>query len=170
MGPTRDYSFNIIEKIIMYREYKNIDDVVDIALAVLAVVGSDIRLDNEIKVSYREAYNKIKTLSFDEVKEIVVALTDDEEEVYLTPQTPQENYRKGVKLYLQKDYFEAVPCFQNAAIDKHPAAMHNLAVCYYYGHGVTKDMHQAYKLWHEASEAGLEKATVALKTCFNSET
>ncbi len=170
MGLNRDYSFAILERILMYREYKDIEDVLDISLAVMAVVGSDKRLSDEIKASYREARNKIKTLSFSEVQEIVTILKSNEEnESEEILGTSQDNYRKGVELYMKKSYYEAIPFFQNAAKEKHPAAIYNLAVCYYYGHGVTEDKIKARKLWDEASRAGIEAAGIALKTCYETE-
>ncbi len=170
MGPAVDYSFSIIERILMYRKYKSMEDVLDISLAVMAVIGGDKRFSDEIKASYREAHNKIKKLSFSEVQEIVAILTSNEEdESEEIPQTPQDNYRKGVELYKKKSYYEAVPLFQNAAKGNHPAAIYNLAVCYYYGRGVTEDKIKARELWNEASKAGIEAAGVALKTCYETE-
>ena len=64
---------------------------------------------------------------------------------------------------VQQDYEMAVLWYSKAAKMEHPAALYDLGICYYYGHGVAKNMDKAIELWKLSAEQEFEDAVKALK-------
>ena len=64
---------------------------------------------------------------------------------------------KGIEYYNNKDYANAVKCFQQAAEQGNADAQCHLGWCYYNGQGVTKDFQEAVKWYRKAAEQGNAK-------------
>lgn len=78
--PTVDYSFKILESILMLKDYGTKEDVLKYASAMAKVAESSEKYSISVKKSYREAYNKLNSLSFEEMQEIIAILKADEDD------------------------------------------------------------------------------------------
>ena len=63
-----DYSFKILEEILMLKKYDNREEVIELAETMVEVANKNEKASDSIKDSYKEALNKLKTLSFEEMK------------------------------------------------------------------------------------------------------
>jgi len=70
-----DYSFKILEEILMLKKYKSREEVLELANKMLEVANNNEKCSQNMKESYKEAYNKLNTLSFDEMNEIISILS-----------------------------------------------------------------------------------------------
>ncbi|MBR4002559.1 MAG: hypothetical protein IKI95_00630 [Clostridia bacterium] len=70
-----DYSFKILEEILMLKKYKNKEEVIALAESMVKVAEKNTKCSQPVKDSYREALNKLNTLSFDEMNEIIGILS-----------------------------------------------------------------------------------------------
>lgn len=70
-----DYSFKILEEILMLKKYNSREEVVELAETMVKVAEKNDKCSEEIKKSYREALNKINTLTYDEMNEIIGILS-----------------------------------------------------------------------------------------------
>ncbi len=70
-----DYSFKILEEILMLKKYNNREEVLALAEKMVEVANQNSKLSNTIKDSYKEAFNKLKTLSYEEMNEIINILS-----------------------------------------------------------------------------------------------
>ena len=70
-----DYSFKILEEILMLKKYKNKEEVIALAESMVKVAEKNNKCSQPVKDSYREALNKLNTLSFDEMNEIIGILS-----------------------------------------------------------------------------------------------
>lgn len=70
-----DYSFKILEEILMLKKYNNREEVLALAEKMVDVAKSNNKLSDTVKNSYQEALNKLKTLSYDEMNEIINILS-----------------------------------------------------------------------------------------------
>ena len=70
-----DYSFKILEEILMLKKYKNKEEVIALAESMVKVAEKNAKCSQPVKDSYREALNKLNTLSFDEMNEIIGILS-----------------------------------------------------------------------------------------------
>lgn len=70
-----DYSFKILEEILMLKKYNSREEVVETAEAMVRVAEKNEKCTDEIKKSYKEALNKINTLTYDEMNEIIGILS-----------------------------------------------------------------------------------------------
>jgi len=61
---------------------------------------------------------------------------------------------KGIEYYNNKDYANAVKCFQHAAEQGDAIAQNKLGNCYFDGEGVTKNFQEAVKWYRKAAEQG----------------
>ncbi|KAH3731335.1 sel1 repeat family protein [Pelomyxa schiedti] len=61
---------------------------------------------------------------------------------------------------------KAVTLYQTAAYAGHAGAMCNLALCYFTGKGVDRDIHKAVTLWQRAADAGHATAMYNLGVCY----
>ena len=76
-----DYSFKILEEILMLKKYNSKEEVISVAETMAKVANSSASCTPVIKDSYKEALNKLNTLSYDEMNEIIGILSsyDDED-------------------------------------------------------------------------------------------
>ncbi len=70
-----DFSFKILEEILMLKKYKTKDEVIAVAEIMQRIANNNKSYSQNIKDSYKEAYRKLKTLSFDEMNEIISILS-----------------------------------------------------------------------------------------------
>ena len=70
--------------------------------------------------------------------------------------------KEGKKLYSDKKYEQAIYWWQKAADAGDSGAQFNLAICYFYGDGVVKDIEKAVYWWQKAADAGNSAAQVSL--------
>lgn len=75
-----DYSFKILEEILMLKKYKNKEEVISVAEAMTKVAEKNEKCSPSVKDSYKEALNKLNGLSFDEMNEIISILTSYDDE------------------------------------------------------------------------------------------
>ncbi len=72
---TVDFSFKILEEILMLKKYKNKEEVIEVAETMQRIATSNKNYSQNVKDSYKEACRKLKTLSFDEMNEIISILS-----------------------------------------------------------------------------------------------
>lgn len=70
-----DYSFKILEEILMLKKYNNREEVIELAETMVDVANKNDKCSDTVKNSYTEALNKLKTLSFEEMNEIIGILS-----------------------------------------------------------------------------------------------
>ena len=75
-----DYSFKILEEVLMLKKYENKEEVIKAAEKMVKVANENSKCTQAIKDSYKEALNKLNTLSFDEMKEIINILSSYDED------------------------------------------------------------------------------------------
>ena len=75
-----DYSFKILEEILMLKKYTSREEVLKTAEKMIEVANNNKSLTKEIKDSYKEALNKLNTLSYDEMNEIINILSSYDED------------------------------------------------------------------------------------------
>ena len=75
-------------------------------------------------------------------------------------------YNLGCLWFERKWYEKAANAFEKAAKDNIPEALFNLAICYQYGLGVTKNIDKAADLYVEASELGYKDAEKKVEEFF----
>lgn len=75
-----DYSFKILEEILMLKKYNSREEVLKTAEKMVEVANNNGKLSKVIKDSYKEALNKLNTLSYDEMNEIINILSSYDEE------------------------------------------------------------------------------------------
>lgn len=69
-----DYSFKILEEVLMLKKYNSKEEVIAVAEAMSRVAQNNEKCSNDMKDSYKEALNKLNTLSYDEMNEIIEIL------------------------------------------------------------------------------------------------
>ena len=77
-----------------------------------------------------------------------------------------EYCKEGEKLYSDKKYEQAIYWWQKAADAGNSAAQKNLAICYFNGYGVEKDVEKAIYWWQKAADAGDSTAQYRLAFCY----
>ena len=77
--PKVDYSFKILESILMLRSFKDKDEVLKVANAMAKVADENPKYSVSVKTSYKEACNKLNSLTFEEMQEIITILKSDED-------------------------------------------------------------------------------------------
>jgi len=75
-----DYSFKILESILMLKKFNNKEEVIKIASAMAKVAEANPKYSASVKTSYKEACNKLNSLSFEEMEEIITILKNDDED------------------------------------------------------------------------------------------
>lgn len=75
-------------------------------------------------------------------------------------------YKKGEKLYNEKNYVEAVKYLREAAEKGHAKAQLALGECYYLGRGVSQDYAEMVKWYRKAAEQGNADAQCSLAICY----
>lgn len=66
-----DYSFKILEEVLMLKKYNSKEEVIAVAEAMSRVAQKNEKCSSSIKDSYKEALNKLNTLSYEEMNEII---------------------------------------------------------------------------------------------------
>ena len=74
-----DYSFKILESILMLRPFNSKEEVIKIATAMAKVADENPKYSVSVKTSYKEACNKLNSLTFEEMQEIITILKSDED-------------------------------------------------------------------------------------------
>jgi TPR repeat protein len=74
--------------------------------------------------------------------------------------------QKGVELYEQGNYTEAVKWWRKAAEKGNAKAQYNLGWCYANGQGVPQNYTEAVKWWRKAAEQGDASAQYNLGVCY----
>lgn len=69
-----DFSFKILEKILLLKEYESRDDILRVAQTMARMAMENKDFSEEVKSSYVEAFEKLNILSFEEMKEIIEIL------------------------------------------------------------------------------------------------
>ena len=78
----------------------------------------------------------------------------------------EEMAEKGMRLYEEENYVEAVECFRDAAERGYAEAQFYLGYCYENGEGVARDYEKAAKWYRDAADQGQDDAQVALGNCY----
>ena len=74
-----DYSFKILEEILMLKKYNSREEVLELAETMVDVANKNEKASENIKEAYKEALNKLKTLSYEEINEIIGILSSYDE-------------------------------------------------------------------------------------------
>lgn len=172
-----DYSFKVLETLLMLKKYKNKNDVINTGTMITKSIFQDDRLTVDVKASYREAMKKLDTLSFEEMKEIIgiLELYDDDESDALSNDREDMDvlddgifeYETGVSCYKNKEYERAANSFQKAASLGNAKALHGYGLCLYYGLGTKVDKVKAIKQFVVASNMGIKESDEMLKYILN---
>lgn len=65
-----ELSFTIMERILVQKEFKSKDEVLQLTKQAIKVAEDDKEVPNEVKLAYAEALEKLESLSWDEMQEI----------------------------------------------------------------------------------------------------
>ena len=161
---TYDYSFQILEAIIMAKDYKTRVEVISSAELAVNVACSLPNLEPGWKSSFKEALKKLNSLNFDEMKEIIGILNsyDDTKTEVKFDDYGEKEYNEGKKFYEKKDYINAVKSFKKAAEKGNVKAEYNYGICLYNGYGTARDRVEAVKRFVYASTFGISQANKML--------
>lgn len=69
-----DYSFKILEEVLMLKKYTSKEEVIAVAEAMSKVAQNNEKCSKDMKDSYKEALNKLNTLTYEEMNEIIEIL------------------------------------------------------------------------------------------------
>lgn len=75
---------------------------------------------------------------------------------------PRAQNEAGLTYWKEGDYANAVKCFKNAAHHQYSWGQHNLALCYFHGRGVPKNLTEAARLMRLAAAQGNQEAQTTL--------
>lgn len=170
-----DICFRIIEAVLMARPYKTREEVLSAAELAASVACSAGNLTPAWVKGYKEAVQKMNTLSFNEMQEIISILSgmeDEEDETTEESARPKGNaeipaelldfgddlYQQGMEFYQQNEYQQAAACFRAAAARGNGKAVYNYALCLYTGSGVPVNRTEAIKRLASASDCGIRQA------------
>lgn len=81
MAKEIDYSFKILEEILTLKKYSSREEVMDAGKVMVDIAEKNEKCPEKLKQAYHDAYNKLESLSFDEMNEIIDILSsyDDED-------------------------------------------------------------------------------------------
>ena len=72
------YKFEVIEKIIMARDFETKEEVVELAKKMKDIALSDDKYSNDVKEAFKDAYNEIKNeLTLANLQEIKKIISED---------------------------------------------------------------------------------------------
>ena len=167
----------------MAKKYKNREEVISTAQIIVDVVCSLERMESDWTEGFKEALKKLLSLSFDEMNEIIGILKAYEEdnkecdeqvkkkqkminsekeygksEKEDNSQFGDEEYKKGMEFYYQKEFQNAAMCFRSAASKGHIKAEYNYALCLYNGNGLPMNRVEAIKRFVFTSINGIVRA------------
>lgn len=76
-----DYSFKILEEMLTLKKYSSKEDVMTAGKIMVDIADKHEDCSDKLKEAYHEAYDRLDTLSFDEMNEIIDILSsyDDED-------------------------------------------------------------------------------------------
>ena len=84
MGDKIDYSYRILEKFLRLKDFSSKEEALEIAQRMIKVVSDKQKYSDKVREQYDEAYKKLNSLTYAEMKEIIALLIkeedDDEEE------------------------------------------------------------------------------------------
>ena len=80
MDENIDYSFKVLEEILTLKPYTSREQVIDVGNRMLKRVTENSQYSENVKSAYKEAMNKLESLSFSEMKEIITILESDDDE------------------------------------------------------------------------------------------
>ncbi|MBQ0010139.1 MAG: sel1 repeat family protein [Ruminococcus sp.] len=169
-----DYSFAVLESILVAKDYKSIDEVLDTFDTVARVIGGDPFVSSDVRESYKEAQKKICTLSFEEMNEIITDIRsfDDEDSLKTASDSKEEldngedDFFTGCQFYRRGQYQLAIPYFQSAGNKGNRSAQFYLGFCYSVGQGVEKDCKESAKWYRLSAEQGDSSAQNNLGICY----
>ena len=72
-----ELSFNIMENLLMSKDYKAKKEVMDSAKKAVEISNRDAKMPIEVKLAYAEAYKKLNGLSWEEMVEIKEIISED---------------------------------------------------------------------------------------------
>ncbi len=75
--------------------------------------------------------------------------------------------QKGIRYFNDKNYKEAIRCYEKSAKKHNKHALHNLAYFYFNGVGVPRDYTEAVRLYKEAIRFGSISSCSALGICYH---
>ena len=169
---TIDYSFRVLEAILLAKPYVSREDVLSTCDCMVKVVQELDYISDPMKASFAEARNKLRTLNYEEMKELISILLTEEVEprIYDAPQKSGDgaaDYANGVECFEKEDYRNAFACFKSGSEKGHTKAQYNYGVCLYNGIGTQIDRVTAIKQFVEASNDGLGQADVMIDYIMN---
>ena len=71
-----ELSFNIMENLLVSKDYKSKDELMLAAKKGVEISNKDEKMPVELKMAYAEAYQKLNSLSWEEILEIKEIVTD----------------------------------------------------------------------------------------------
>lgn len=159
-----EYTNRVLETILTAKKYKNREDAIATAEAIVNAACDLGDMSPSWIQSYKDALCFIKNLSFKDMKYVIDVVdfykdkskqqsSDDSEEEY-----GEEEYNKGVEFYRQEDYLNASANFRAASYMGNAKAEYNYGLCLYNGQGVCEDKAEAIKHFVYAADAGVRKA------------
>ncbi len=80
--------------------------------------------------------------------------------------TPEELYQKGLEVDSKRDYEVACSYFRQAAEQGYAPAQHELAMCYYHGYGIERDMSLHFSWEMKAAVQGYTEAEYGVGCCY----
>lgn len=170
-----DYSFKIMEVMLMVKQYSSREEVLSAAELTAAVACSVGNLTPLWVAAYKDAVKKLHTLKFEEMQEIISILQSYDEDDTDAPLLSVEGceaeaedfgeglYEQGMELYRQKELSQAAACFRAAAAKGSCKAEYNYALCLYSGLGVQINRTEAIKRLVSASACGILQAEQLLR-------
>lgn len=72
-----ELSFTIMEKILTEKKYTNKEEVMSVVKNAIIIAEKNDQLPTEIKMAYTEAYEKLNSLTWDEMEEIRKIIDED---------------------------------------------------------------------------------------------
>ncbi len=159
-----DYSFRILENILMIKEYQNKNEVIETGALVTKIICNDQRVNDVIKSSYRSTMKRLDSLKFEEMQEIIEILRSNNQGENTSDDNTSDfndgssDFEIGVNCYKKKDFNRAFILFKRAAEVGNANAIYGYGLCLYYGIGTKADPVKAIKQFVSASDMGIRKA------------
>ena len=170
--------YKILEMILMAKHYKNRDDVIAVGNFIVKFVCSSGHVSPELMKEYEIALEKLKSLNFDEMNEIIGILSFYEQEEgekvckYGNDEVSfeedvedygEDDYNRGMEFCGKNEYYNAVSCFRSAAHKGYGKAAYNLGMLLYTGKAGRIDRVEAIKRFVAASKDGVQEADKMLR-------
>ena len=159
----------ILEAILTAKPYNNRDEVISTASLLVGVVHKVGNISTDMDKAYQSALQKLKTLRFDEMLQIIEYVeskknsTDYPEQAADDDPNGERVYHAAMDNYRHERYQIAAQMFKNAAAKNHPKATYDYALCLYSGIGLISDKVFAIKLFVAAAALGVPEADRMLR-------